>query len=72
MPSVKLQSLRRNTGRAVIVSGTHDRTVRVWDLESVRHVTLRIEFQHLVLSVATAADRLVVGTTADLLRVDLR
>ena len=58
-------------GRPVIVSGSDDQTVRVWDLESERHVTLRIELQHQVLSVASAADRLVVGTTAGLLRIDL-
>jgi hypothetical protein len=45
--------------------------VRVWDLESEPHTTLRIEFQHRVVSVAYADDRLVVGTTADLLGVGL-
>ena len=58
-------------GRPVIVSGRHDQTVRVWDLESERHVTLRIELQHQVRSVAATGNRLVIGTTAELLRVDL-
>jgi len=58
-------------GRPVIISGSHDETVRVWDLESEPHTTLRIEFQHRVVSVAYADDRLVVGTTADLLGVGL-
>jgi len=61
----------RRDGRLVIASGGFDRTVRVWDLESEPHATLRIEFQHRVVSVAYASDRLVVGTTADLLGVDL-
>ena len=58
-------------GQPVIVSGSDDRTVRVWDLEPDGHATLRIELQHRVMSIATAADRLVVGTTAGLLRIDL-
>jgi WD40 repeat protein len=58
-------------GRPVIVSGSRDRTVRVWDLEAERPATLRIELQHSVRSVAVTADRLVIGTTAELLRVDL-
>ena len=57
-------------GRPVIVSGG-DGTVRVWDLESEGHVTLRIELQHQVRSVASTANRQVIGTTAELLRVDL-
>ena len=58
-------------GRPVIISGSYDQTVQVWNLESELHDTLRIELQHQVLSVASAADRLVLGTTAGLLRVDL-
>ncbi len=58
-------------GRPVIVSGSRDRTVRVWDLEAERHATLRIELQHSVRSVAVTADGLVIGTTAELLRIDL-
>ena len=58
-------------GRPVIVSGSVDRTVRVWDLEAERHATLRIELRGQVPSVASSADRLVIGTTTELLRVDL-
>ena len=58
-------------GRPVIVSGGADQTVRVWDLESESGDTLGIELQHRTLSVASAADRLGIGTTAELLRVDL-
>jgi hypothetical protein len=38
--------------------------VRVWDLESEGHATLRIELQRQALSVASTADGLVIGTTA--------
>jgi len=58
-------------GQPVIISGSVDQTVRVWDLESERHITLRIKLQHQVLSVASTADRQVIGTTAELLRLDL-
>ena len=58
-------------GRPVIVSGSGDQTVRVWGLETERHATMRIDLQHQALSVAAIADRLVIGTTAELLRVDL-
>ena len=58
-------------GRPVIISGGGDGTVRVWDLDGERHTTFRIELQHMVLSVASTADRLVIGTTAELLRIDL-
>ena len=43
-------------GQPGIVCGGNDRTVRVWDLESERHATLRVELQHRVLAVASAAD----------------
>jgi len=58
-------------GRPVIVSGAADRTVRVWDLEAERHAILRIELGYAAMSVASAADRLVIGTMAELLQVDL-
>jgi WD40 repeat protein len=58
-------------GSPVIVSGGTDQTVQVRDLESERHITMRIELQHQVRSVAAADNRLVIGTTAELLRVDL-
>jgi hypothetical protein len=58
-------------GRPVIVSGSKEQTVRVWDLEPERRAALRIELQHQVLSVASIADRLVIGTTAELLQLDL-
>ena len=58
-------------GRPVIVSGSDDQTVRVWDLEAERHAILRIELQHPVLSVASTANGLAIGTSAELLRVDL-
>jgi WD40 repeat protein len=58
-------------GSPVIVSGGTDQTVQVRDLESERHITLRIGLQHQVRSVAAAGNQLVIGTTAELLRVDL-
>ncbi len=58
-------------GRPVIVSGGYDRTMRVWDFESERHVMLQIELQQQVLSIASHANLLVIGTTAELLRADL-
>ena len=58
-------------GRPVIVSGSFDQTVRVWDLESEWRVALQIELQYQVLSIACIADGLVIGTTAELLRLDL-
>ena len=90
-------------GRPVIVSGSYDGTVRVWDLASGQPVlgpltgheamvsavavgerrrravivsdgsdqTVRIEVQHQVQSIACTADGLVIGTAAELLRVDL-
>jgi WD40 repeat protein len=63
-------ALGERHGRLVIVSGSSDRTVRVWDLEA-GHASLRIELQHQVVSVASTADRLVIGTSAELLQVDL-
>ena len=71
---MKAVAVGERQGRPVIVSGGGRRTrqtVRVWDLEAERHATLRIELQHQVLSVASTADRLVIGTTAELLQVDL-
>ena len=58
-------------GRPVIISGSIDQTVRLWDLDSERRINLRIKLQHQVLSVASTADRLVIGTTAELVRLDL-
>ena len=68
---VRAVAVGERRGRPVIISGGDDQTVRVWDLESERHGTLQIAFQHRALSVACTADRLVIGTTAELLRVDL-
>jgi WD40 repeat protein len=42
--------------QVAVISGGEDGTVRVWDLESEPHATLRIEFQHRVVSVAYAND----------------
>jgi hypothetical protein len=58
-------------GRPVIISGSDDQTVRVWDLAEEPHATLRIELQHRVMSAASTAEGLVIGTTAELLRLDL-
>ena len=58
-------------GSPVIVSGGTDQTVQVRSLDSGRHLMLRIELQHQVRSVAATANRLVIGTTAELVRVDL-
>ena len=62
---------RQWRGRPVIVSGGGDRTVRVWDLESERHPALRIELQYRACQLPRTTNRLVIGTTAELLRVDL-
>jgi WD40 repeat protein len=69
--TVSAVAVGERDGRPVIISGSYDQTVQVWNLESELHDTLRIELQHQVMSVASAADRLVLGTTAGLLRVDL-
>jgi len=58
-------------GRAVIVSGDDDGIVQVTDLGPEAHTVLQIELQHPALSVVFTIDRLVIGTTAELLRVDL-
>jgi len=68
---VRTVAVGQRQGRPVIVSGSDDRTVRVWDLKSKHHVTLQIELQHPVRSVASTANRLVIGTEAELLQVDL-
>jgi WD40 repeat protein len=69
---VSVVAVGERQGRPVIVSGSRDdRTVRVWDLESEHHLALQIELQHRVQSVASTANRLVIATTAELLRVDL-
>ncbi len=69
--AVRTVAIGQLKGRPVIISGGTDQTVQVWDLESKPHSTLRIELQHQVQSVAATANRLVIGTTAELLRVDL-
>jgi WD40 repeat protein len=59
-------------GQPVIISGSDDdRTVQVWDTEIERPATLRIELDHQPMSVASTADQLVIGTTGELLRIDL-
>ena len=44
-------------GRPVIISGSSEQTVRVWDLESEPNATLQIGLHHRVLLIASAADR---------------
>ena len=58
-------------GRPVIISGSSDHTVRVWDLEADGRTILRIDLQHRVMSIASSANQLLIGTEAELLRVDL-
>ena len=57
-------------GRAMIVSGGSD-GVLVWDIEAEHRASLRIAGQYRVLSVVYTADQLVIGTEAELVRVDL-
>ena len=77
--SVSAVAAGERSGRPVIVSGcSFDETVRVWDLESgdatlrfeAGNATLR-EYEPRALSVSSTADRLVIGTATDLLRIDL-
>ena len=68
---VRAMAVSEWRGRPVVVSGGDDRMVRVWDLEAERPEILRIELQHQVWSIASAAEGLVIGTSAELLRVDL-
>lgn len=59
-------------GRPVVVSCNDDgHLVQVWDLETDSQPVLRIELPHQPMAVAAAGNRLVAGTTGDLLRVDL-
>ena len=58
------------SGPPVIVSVGFDQTVHVWDLEEGRVGALR-ELPNKATSVAFTDDRLVIGTSAELLRVDL-
>jgi WD40 repeat protein len=71
--SVSAVAVGERHGRPVIISGGADQTVRVWDLEPDPHQTLRIELEYeaQALSVASTAHRLVIGTTGELLRIDL-
>jgi hypothetical protein len=62
-------ALGERHGPLVIVCGGE--TVRVWDLEGEGDAILQIELPHRALSVVSTADRLVIGTTAELLRIDL-
>jgi hypothetical protein len=56
----------------VIVSGSDDNaTVHVWGGEAERPALLRIELGHQPMSAASTADHLVIGTTGELLRIDL-
>jgi WD40 repeat protein len=59
-------------GRPIIISGSGDHTVRVWDLEADGRTILRIEqLQHRVMSITASDNQLLIGTEAELLRVDL-
>jgi len=57
--------------RPVIISGSSDRTVRVWDLDLEGHAAMQIELQYWAQSIVYTAGRLVIGTRAELLRIDL-
>ena len=58
-------------GRPVIVSGSYDQTLRVWDLAAEAGDILRIELGRHVTSVASTAAELVIGASPELLRLDL-
>ncbi|MGD0378057.1 MAG: hypothetical protein ABSB01_26220 [Streptosporangiaceae bacterium] len=68
---VKAVALGSHHGRPVIASAGEDRTVRIWDLQVGGNAILRIDMQHSAEAVAFAADRLIVGTSAEILRIDL-
>lgn len=59
-------------GRRVIASGSDDdRTVRVWDLGTHDAVMRPIELEHRVMAIDLAGDCMVIGTTGELVRIDL-
>ena len=62
----------KRKNRPVIASGSlDDRTVQIWDLEIESPAALRIQLQHQPMSLAFRANHLVIGTTGELLRIDL-
>jgi WD40 repeat protein len=67
--AVETVAVGERHGQPVIISGGAD-AVQVWDLESGERGP-RIELQHQVLSVAFTSGQLVIGTSAELLRIDL-
>jgi WD40 repeat protein len=59
-------------GRPVIVAGSiESRTVQIWDMDTDRPTALRIALQHQPMSVACTVNKLVIGTTGELLQLDL-
>ena len=68
---VRAVAVGERQGGPVIVSGAYDGTVRVRNLEAESNATLRIKLEHQVGSIAVIANRLVIGTRAELLRLDL-
>jgi WD40 repeat protein len=67
---VNALAVGERSSRRVIISGD-DRAVRLWDIESRTQNTLRIELQRRVLAIAFVANQLVIGTTAELLLLQL-
>ena len=57
-------------GQPIVVSGSLDRTLQIWEIEQSGQRSSQIELQHQVLSMCSTTHGIIVGTSAELLRID--